>query len=629
MPDEALTRPAGRCRPRPGARPRRRAPGPRPPPRRRSAARSSAPPGRRGRRRWRPRAGSPSRSPSSRSVTSSPLPGRPRRRAPRPGPDRAPRTSPASSASSCDQPPHLPLGLARGAGDRLERLGRRLGVVRREPLAGARLHDHHADRVGHDVVQLRRDPGPLVAHRQRRVRLALVLQLAARAASCSATSERSRSARPAPQPATTMKKQGDRRVADQQRAGDGRAGQDHARPRSPIRRPSYRPATNPWRREEERDGERSPPGTSWATSPQPTSRSDASDPGQAREAARAEAEQQRRAATATTTSGALGSPSERGGGAHGAAAQRDPADRTRRRPHVRPRRRSGSDTRASARPPSVVASSAPVVELRPLARPLDGRAAPRRRSGPATASSSASSAKRTPTSTSGASCERVEQVLHHPVGRQLDARRQRARVALDGEPRARRPSRAPAAPSSWVSVGWPAISAAVRRRAARRPPRASPRACCRLSVSISRQRGGGRLGVGRVAAVGELGQLAEAALEQVVELARQPRAVGRRPPAGRARRGRRAARAVRLCELATRCARASARAARRPRPRPRPARRRSWPRRPRRSGASKAQPKKPMPSAQRRPSSERSRSSRAPTAKARGTTSGISDRRSG
>ena len=81
-------------------------------------------------------------------------------------------------AEQRDEPPHVLLGLAGGAGDRLEGLGRRLGVARREALAGAGLHDHHADRVGDDVVQLGGDPGALVADRQRRVRLALLLELA-------------------------------------------------------------------------------------------------------------------------------------------------------------------------------------------------------------------------------------------------------------------------------------------------------------------------------------------------------------------------------------------------------------------------------------------------------------------
>ena len=70
------------------------------------------------------------------------------------------------------------LGLASGARDRLEGLRRGLRVAGRQALSGARLDDHHADRVGDDVVQLGSDPGALVAHRQRRVGLPLLLELA-------------------------------------------------------------------------------------------------------------------------------------------------------------------------------------------------------------------------------------------------------------------------------------------------------------------------------------------------------------------------------------------------------------------------------------------------------------------
>ena len=50
--------------------------------------------------------------------------------------------------------------------------------VVREPLAGGGLDDHHADRVGDDVVQLGGDPRALVADRERGVGLALLLELA-------------------------------------------------------------------------------------------------------------------------------------------------------------------------------------------------------------------------------------------------------------------------------------------------------------------------------------------------------------------------------------------------------------------------------------------------------------------
>ena len=72
---------------------------------------------------------------------------------------------------------HVALGLARGAGDGLEGLARQLRVDRRDPLAGTGLHDHHADRVRDDVVQLGGDPRALVADRERRELLALALEL--------------------------------------------------------------------------------------------------------------------------------------------------------------------------------------------------------------------------------------------------------------------------------------------------------------------------------------------------------------------------------------------------------------------------------------------------------------------
>ena len=70
------------------------------------------------------------------------------------------------------------LGLAGRARDRLEGLGGGLRVAGRQALPGAGLDDHHADRVGDDVVQLGGDPRALVADRERRVRLALLLELA-------------------------------------------------------------------------------------------------------------------------------------------------------------------------------------------------------------------------------------------------------------------------------------------------------------------------------------------------------------------------------------------------------------------------------------------------------------------
>ena len=69
------------------------------------------------------------------------------------------------------------LGLTGRGGDDVEGLGRAGGLADGQSLARARLHDHHRDRVGDDVVQLGGDPGPLVADRQAGVGVALGLEL--------------------------------------------------------------------------------------------------------------------------------------------------------------------------------------------------------------------------------------------------------------------------------------------------------------------------------------------------------------------------------------------------------------------------------------------------------------------
>ena len=61
------------------------------------------------------------------------------------------------------------------------------------------LHDHDADRVGDDVVQLGRDPSPLVADGQLRVRLALLRQLGGALLQPPGDDLVRRIARPAPQ----------------------------------------------------------------------------------------------------------------------------------------------------------------------------------------------------------------------------------------------------------------------------------------------------------------------------------------------------------------------------------------------------------------------------------------------
>ena len=97
---------------------------------------------------------------------------------------------------------------------------------------------------------------------------------------------------------------------------------------------------------------------------------------------------------------------------------------------------TGSDATASARPPRTVASSVPCCS-RARSRARSIAALARRRAGPETPSSSASSAKRTRTSYVGGVLERREQVLDDAVGGQLDRRGQDPRVALHRQPRVR------------------------------------------------------------------------------------------------------------------------------------------------------------------------------------------------
>ena len=152
---------------------------------------------------------------------------------------------------------------------------------------------------------------------------------------------------------------------------------------------------------------------------------------------------------------------------------------------------------------------------------------PRRPAGPATRISSASSPKRTPTSTPGASSSALEQVLDDPVGRQLDAGGQHARAALDGQARVVALVAQDERRAGDVSVGGGEVGAS----SSRRTPTIS-----RISSSVARlavldlreRRRGGRAVAGdRGAGVGQPRQLAQAARQQLVELAREARAVGR------------------------------------------------------------------------------------------------------
>ena len=80
-----------------------------------------------------------------------------------------------------EQPARLDERLAPGLLDRGERLARRRLLGAEGVALGAGLDDHHADVVGHEVVQLARDAGALLGHRLVGAQLVLALeQLGAR-----------------------------------------------------------------------------------------------------------------------------------------------------------------------------------------------------------------------------------------------------------------------------------------------------------------------------------------------------------------------------------------------------------------------------------------------------------------
>ena len=213
------------------------------------------------------------------------------------------------------------LGLAGGAGDRLERLGGRLRVVRRQALAGGRLDHHHADRVRHDVVQLRRDPGPLVAHRQRGVGLALRLELPGPGRQL--VGHHGALAQPPPRPPAG---DGDeqvrrRRVAEDRRSGHRGPGQDHHAgdsPPLPVEAPGHEPVRGD--QQDDREGVAARHHVERRGREHQRRREG---PGDGRRHP-AEPEQQAQRDGGRDLGGGRPAPDERGGGAHGAAAQRDP-----------------------------------------------------------------------------------------------------------------------------------------------------------------------------------------------------------------------------------------------------------------------------------------------------------------
>ena len=117
----------------------------------------------------------PSRSPSSgRSPADRSAPPGSRPRRPARGPGWRPRVPASRSISRCRSSRPWRAESAIAARDARAASGESLD----QPLPGRRLHDHHAQRVADDVVQLGGDAGALVAHRDLGEELALSLQLA-------------------------------------------------------------------------------------------------------------------------------------------------------------------------------------------------------------------------------------------------------------------------------------------------------------------------------------------------------------------------------------------------------------------------------------------------------------------
>ena len=138
------------------------------------------------------------------------------------------------AAEEAEQPVQLEHGLAAGVLDRAEHLLGLGGLLRHDAPRRAGLHAHHADVVGDDVVQLARDPHPLLEHGAAGVLLPLALQLA----------------RPCRELALAIPPRPDRQT-EQDRKGDGHGvvgeqnglveGQILHRPRPCRRRPRARP----------------------------------------------------------------------------------------------------------------------------------------------------------------------------------------------------------------------------------------------------------------------------------------------------------------------------------------------------------------------------------------------------
>ena len=123
------------------------------------------------------RAAAPARSSTDRS-TSSPSArnsSTSRSRSATPGAGASPSSSASSRITCSSRPVSTSARRPVSATSRSTRSAR-VGVGAHEVLRGRRLHDHGADRVGDDVVQLARDPVPLGAHRLARDQLLALLE---------------------------------------------------------------------------------------------------------------------------------------------------------------------------------------------------------------------------------------------------------------------------------------------------------------------------------------------------------------------------------------------------------------------------------------------------------------------
>ena len=80
-------------------------------------------------------------------------------------------------AQDAEQPPHVAERLARRGADRVQRGAGERRVVVERGLGGVGLDGDHAQAVGDDVVQLARDPRPLLGDREVGGALPLALEV--------------------------------------------------------------------------------------------------------------------------------------------------------------------------------------------------------------------------------------------------------------------------------------------------------------------------------------------------------------------------------------------------------------------------------------------------------------------